>query len=235
MNIIPVIDYMRGQVVLAEKGDRAQYQPVYSALCKHSDIHSVLQDLLSFANFNTVYIADLDSIENQQLDYSIWHKVFEAYSSVQFWCDFGKQVSAWNDEMLDAENARPIVGSEVFTDIQDLADTLDKLKHLRPLLSLDYKNGKLLGPQELLSTFTAWPQDIIVLSLNRVGSADGPDIELIRHLQKQLPGYNLYAGGGIKNAKDIKQLQSSGICGTLLAKSLHTQSISAQEIAHFIG
>ena len=84
MNIIPVIDYMHGQVVLAENGDRARYQPVYSALCQHSDIHSVLRDLTSYANFNTVYIADLDSIENQQLNCSLWHQVFKTYSSIQF-------------------------------------------------------------------------------------------------------------------------------------------------------
>ena len=234
MNIIPVIDYMRGQVVLAEKGNRASYQPVYSELCKHSDIHSVLRNLMSLADFNTVYVADLDSIENQQLNYSLWQEIFDAYANIQFWCDFGRPVSSWNDTMANVLNARPIVGTEAFNNIQNLTDTLNNLKKFRPLLSLDFKNSKLLGPDKLLSTFTRWPKDVIILSLNRVGSASGPDIELIQALLKHFTDCNVYVGGGIKNADDLKKLQSSGISGTLLAKSLHTKSISAQEITHFI-
>ena len=234
MNIIPVIDYMHGQVVLAERGMRAKYQPIKSELCKKSDIHSVLKEILSLANFTTVYVADLDSIENQKLNHSLWKQLFNSYPNIQFWCDFGTCIARWGELMNNVPNARPVIGSESFRTIQDLNKTLHNIQDSRPLLSLDYKDGILVGPRNLLTDFAAWPQEVIILSLNRVGSSQGPDFQLIHSLLKRLAGYALYLGGGIRNTNDIRDLQLSGVAGVLLAKSLHLQSISAQDLANFI-
>lgn len=235
MKIIPVIDYMHGQVVMAEKGERKSYKPVASTLCDQSDLHSVIQGFLSLAKFNTIYIADLDSIQNQNLDPSLWPQIFSSYPKLNFWCDIGANVVTWNQIMNAAHNSRPIVGSESFNDLQDLADTLHAIRETRPVLSLDFKDGTLLGPQNLLKELQHWPEDIIVLSLNRVGSFAGPDYELIQKLGAQLPHANLYLGGGIRNINDIKQLQSVDISGVLLAKSLHTQAIDASQLASLIN
>lgn len=235
MKIIPVIDYMHGQVVLAEKGMRETYQAVNSELCKHADLHSVIKNLLSLANFNTIYIADLDSIENQNLNRSLWPQVFAAYPQLDFWCDIGAQVSSWNRIMNNTSNARPIISSESFNNLADLTTMLNDIKEARPLLSLDIKDGIPLGPQDLLSNFQHWPEEVIILSLNRVGSFAGPDYKLIQTLTAQLPGCKKYVGGGIRDASDISQLESQGISGALLAKSLHTQTISAEDLAKFTG
>ena len=233
MKIIPVIDYMHGQVVLAEKGMRDSYQAVNSKLCKHAELHSVIKNLLSLANFSIIYIADLDSIENQNLNLSLWPKIFATYPQLEFWCDIGAQVSSWNRIMNNTSNARPIVGSESFNNLTDLTSTLDDIKEARPLLSLDIQNGIPLGPQDLLSNFRRWPEDVIVLSLNRVGSFAGPDYKLIETLIAQLPDCKKYVGGGIRDVSDINRLESLGISGTLLAKSLHTQTVSAEDLAKF--
>ena len=233
MKIIPVIDHMHGQVVLAEKGNRSSYQPIKSKLCEQTDIESVLNVFLSLANFNTIYIADLDSIENRQLDFSFWAHIFSIYPTIQFWCDFGTQVSCWKNTKSDASNARPIIGSESFISVQTLTDTLHAVKHVQPLLSLDFRDGNLLGPRDLLTKFSLWTDEIIILSLSRVGSLTGPDFELIQTLQMQLPDCKLYTGGGVRSVSDIRRLRSSGVSGTLLAKSLHTKSISARELAEF--
>ena len=235
MNIIPVIDYMGGRVVLAENGMRENYRPVNSELCKQSDIHSVLQELIAFANFNTVYIADLDSIVNQQLDYSLWRHIFRSYPDIQFWCDFGTQVAAWDQIMATIENARPIIGSESFSNMHALNVAIERNKPFRPLLSLDFKDGTLMGPANLYSDIKYWPKEIIALSLNRVGSSTGPDYALIQKLQKQLPVHKLFVGGGVRHGGDLESLFAKKISGILLAKSIHTKSISATEIAEFIG
>lgn len=235
MKIIPVIDYMHGQVVLAEKGMRETYQAVNSELCKHADLHSVINNLLSLANFNTIYIADLDSIESQNLNHSLWPQVFADYPQLEFWCDIGAQVSSWNRIMHNTSNARPIVGSESFNNLADLTATLDDIKEARPLLSLDINDGIPLGPQDLLSNFRHWPEEVIILSLNRVGSFAGADYKLIEALTAQLPDCKKYVGGGIRDVNDINQLELLGISGALLAKSLHTQAVSAKDLARFTG
>lgn len=233
MKIIPVIDYMHGQVVLAEKGMRGSYQAVNSELCKHAELHSVIKKLLSLANFSIIYIADLDSIENQNLNLSLWPQIFATYPQLEFWCDIGAQVSAWNRIMNNTSNARPIVGSESFNNLADLTATIEDIKEARPLLSLDIKDGMPLGPRDLLSNFRHWPEEIIVLSLNRVGSFAGPDYNTIETLAAQLPDSKKYVGGGVRDVNDINQLESLGISGVLLAKSLHTQAVSAEDLAKF--
>ncbi len=62
MEIIPVIDVMKGRVVQAKGGVRAAYQPLQSQLTQQTDTIAVVADLLAYAPFKTLYMADLDAI-----------------------------------------------------------------------------------------------------------------------------------------------------------------------------
>ncbi len=235
MKIIPVIDYMQGSVVLAEKGDRSKYHPVKSKLCNNSNLNSVINNILSIANFSTIYIADLDSIEKQSSNKSWLPQICALYPEIEFWCDIGAHVSSWNSFMNNTVNARPIIGSESFSNTQKLTLALQEIKNFRPLLSIDINNGKPLGPIDLLTNFYRWPDEIIVLLLNRVGSAKGPDFSLIRSLVKQIPDCKLYVGGGTRNINDIQQLKLLGFSGVLVAKSLHEGTINSSDLAEIMN
>ena len=233
MKVIPVIDYMNGQVVLAEKGNRSNYLPVNSNLCEHSDVHGVIEKILSLASFSTIYIADLDSINQQALNIDLWQSIFTTYPDIEFWCDIGAQVNSWNLFVGNTSNVRPVIGSEAFTNLQELTTTLNALQNTNPLLSLDFNCKTLIGPNDILNNFFNWPEEIIVLTLNRVGSFDGPDIELLNRLKKRLVNCMIYAGGGVRNSEDLKKLKALGLSGVLIAKSLHTRTINSKDLACF--
>ena len=95
MNIIPVIDYLNGNVVLAKKGDRNEYMPVTSVLSSKSDINSIMSGILSLAEFKTIYIADLDGIENQQANLSLWSNISTQFPDIDFWIDLGSSINLW--------------------------------------------------------------------------------------------------------------------------------------------
>lgn len=230
MNIIPVIDYLQGNVVLAQQGNRSKYLPVTSKLCSGSDIATVLDSILSLNLFNTIYIADLDCIENDLLDKSLWPKICGRYPFIEFWIDIGNFSNSWKQIMQSSPNARPIVGSESFTTNIDLSETIHALKSFNPLLSIDIKFNTILGPNDLLTTFTDWPQDVIILPLNHVGSNNGPDVELIKKIQTILPKLSLFYGGGVRDINDLISLSKLNLSGALIANSLHNGNINSQNL-----
>ncbi len=222
MKIIPVIDYRQGNVVLAQRGNRDSYQPISSVLCDKSDINGVIESILTLAGFKTIYIADLDCIEKQQLDDTLWTSLCSQYPDIEFWIDLGRFGKQWDRIMSDISNARPVIGSESYTHIDELNTILDILNRYNPLLSIDIKNNEILGPASLLQKFSAWPNEVIILSLSHVGSNSGPNIACIQTISQHLINQNVFYGGGTRDINDIKQLEQLDIQGILVANSLHS-------------
>jgi len=222
MKIIPVIDYQQGNVVLAQMGNRESYQAISSVLCDKPDINSVIDGILTLAEFKTIYIADLDCIEKQQFDSTLWPTLCSIHPHVEFWIDLGNFSQQWDQVMNNITNARPVIGSESHTSIQSLNAILVALNRYRPLLSIDIKQSKILGPQQLLSKFNAWPDDVLILSLSHVGSNNGPDINSIEKISKHFSVQNIYYGGGTRDSDDVSELEKLNIKGVLVANSLHS-------------
>ena len=230
MKIIPVIDYKQGQVVLAKYGKRDEYQPVDSLLCDSSDIYNVIDAILTLADFKTIYIADLDCIEKQQLNSCLWTMLCQKYPTTEFWIDLGSLCNEWPKFMANICNARPVLGSESFETTKELNTSLKQLNAYNPLISIDIKMGEILGPESLLQSNELWPKDVIILAISRVGSDKGPDNKTISNLQAIMSNKNIYYGGGIRNTSDIQQLRNAHIQGVLLASILHNGKLTQQEI-----
>jgi phosphoribosylformimino-5-aminoimidazole carboxamide ribotide isomerase len=69
------------------------------------------------------------------------------------------------------------------------------------------------------------------MTLARVGSGAGPDIERLSHVRKHAGDRLVYAAGGVRNGNDLAALQRAGIAGALVASSLHDGTLTAAEIA----
>jgi phosphoribosylformimino-5-aminoimidazole carboxamide ribotide isomerase len=98
------------------------------------------------------------------------------------------------------------------------------------VLSLDFRDRQFLGPRELLTETDAWPAQVIVMSLARVGGISGPDLERIEHVRQLAGGRQLFAAGGVRDGEDITRLAESGAAGVLAASVLHKSAMAAQEI-----
>jgi phosphoribosylformimino-5-aminoimidazole carboxamide ribotide isomerase len=101
----------------------------------------------------------------------------------------------------------------------------------RVILSLDYRGDAFVGPSALLHDTQCWPSTVIVMTLARVGSAAGPDIERLARIKAQAGDRRIFAAGGVRNADDLAALAREGIAGALVATSLHNGALTGAQIA----
>jgi phosphoribosylformimino-5-aminoimidazole carboxamide ribotide isomerase len=127
--------------------------------------------------------------------------------------------------LLDLGVDRVVVGTETLSD----ADVLDRLPDA--VLSVDLYDGHLLSRDERLAGLSALDamarlhrpglREAIVLDLARVGTGTGPDVETIAALHAAFPDVAWLAGGGVRDAEDVRALADAGAAGALVATALH--------------
>jgi phosphoribosylformimino-5-aminoimidazole carboxamide ribotide isomerase len=225
MKIIPVIDLKDGVIVHARQGKRALYQPVNSGLCRSSDIYQVIRAFLSLYAFNTIYIADLNAITFQGDHEHLINKVLRRFPEITFWIDRGYQ--QYDGELKRPGNYVAVLGSESYRD-----ENLPEIKAFGSnfILSLDFSISEELGAKQLFSNHKYWPENIIIMTLDRVGSNGGPDLNRLNDLCSHYPDKNFVAAGGIRNKKDLIDLKEIGIKQALVASALHSGSLSRADI-----
>lgn len=227
MHIIPVIDIKQGQVVHAIKGQREQYQPIQSKLCNGSNPNNIVAAFLELYPFSVIYIADLDAIAGQGNNNEIINTIHNDYPQLTLWLDSG--ISTLEDiKNKNSLGIINVIGTETGINKDELL--LIKKQYRDSVLSLDYADGQLLGDASLLYSTDTWQNNIIVMSLNRIGSNYGPDLESIKTIKKLAPGKFIYAAGGISGFKDLKSLQQINVDGALIATALHSENLTNKEL-----
>lgn len=233
MEVIPVIDLKGGAVVRARLGMRATYAPLTTPLSRTSDPLDVVAGFLTIAPFRTIYAADLDAIASQG-GYDGGHDdclaaLAAAFPSVTFWIDSGigdlARARAW---LAQNPRARLVLGSESL----DSLACLDSLAgEERVILSLDFRDGQLLGPDGLYDAPRLWPAQIIVMSLDHVGAGSGPDTARLADAGARAPTAKFYAAGGVRGLSDLLRLNEAGICGALISTALHAGALPRVDLA----
>lgn len=224
MQIIPVIDLKGGIVVHAVGGDRQHYQAVHrhSILTSGSDIDAVLRGFLAMHAFGTFYIADIDAITGIGNHKTLIDKMVEQWPEIEFWIDSGSSLT----DLTPGNDKRKIV---IGTESQSGQPTLSEHDFI---LSLDFKQQLPAGDPAWFSDYRYWPEQVIVMTLNRVGSNLGPDFDKLAALRASNPDTRLIAAGGVRDARDLDRLQAIGIDAVLVATSLHTGAINARDLSN---
>ena len=224
MKLIPVIDLMHARVVTAKRGERHAYAPSDTPLCRSSNPFDVTSALLDLYPFDTLYIADLDAIRGQGSNLELIHNLCRDHPDIEYWVDDGLV-----EPQRLSRFARPVIGSESLPDM----DALSRLRTAMPapILSLDYLAERFSGPAGLQRQPEHWPEDVIVMTLSRVGTASGPDLSLLRRLAQLAPDTRFHAAGGVRDLSDLERLRAAGVSGVLLSTALHQGVIDRAAIA----
>jgi HisA/HisF family protein len=230
MEIIPVLDLMGGAVVRAHMGQRDQYRPIETPLSRTSAPVDVARGLMGVHPFRTLYVADLDAIGGGSGNDGALGGLRQALPGVTLWVDNGIADAARAEAWLGRDLGCLVVGSETQRDTSLVASLADEP---RAILSLDFRGSDFQGPPELLADPACWPARVIVMTLARVGSGAGPDLDRLTAIRAAAPDRALYAAGGVRNPGDLAALARLGVAGALVATALHDGRLAAVDVAGF--
>jgi len=218
MQIIPVIDIKGGIVVHAQGGNRDAYPPLKSVLTDSNDAMQVMHDMLSWYPFQQFYIADLDAIETAVHRPEFYRTLCQQFANVEIWLDAGITSEIDIQLYAEIEGLKLVIGSETLTTL----DLLDSYLNQSMILSIDRRNGRVLGHQQLMQRDALWTQKTIVMDLDVIGADKGPSYDWLKSLMQKRQDIAWYAAGGVRNQADLEKLQETKAAGVLIASALHT-------------
>lgn len=228
MDIIPALDLRGGIVVRARMGQRHQYRPLESQLTPTPDPVDVVRGLWSVYPFETFYIADLDAIMGTGDNDVALGRLTAEFPAAMFWVDNGVADLPAALSWLDARPGYLVVGSESQRD----TGLMRRLSaHDRVVLSLDFREQGFQGPPAFLDEVKSWPKRLIVMTLARVGSGAGPDLDRLCAIRDIAADRRIYAAGGVRDRADLAALKRAGVAGALVASSLHDGRLRGDDLA----
>jgi phosphoribosylformimino-5-aminoimidazole carboxamide ribotide isomerase len=234
MDVIPVIDVRHGVAVAAVRGQRADYQPLVTPLAVKSDPADIARGYATLFTFPLLYVADLDGIEGRGRNAGLASALAAAVPNTRLWIDDGTTATEAARRIAEQAQATVIIGSESLGGLDDVA-ALRVLPRDGYVLSLDFKDDRFAGPRQVLDGAQHWPDDVIVMTLARVGSGAGPDLARIAAIVARAGNRRVYAAGGVRNRADIEALHAAGAAGALIATALHTGTIKAGDLEEIAG
>ena len=146
------------------------------------------------------------------------------------------------ENVLNNGASKIIIGTETMKNFGFIEQISKKIPVDKIIISIDMKNKKLLSRSRIIKLMSPMKfikevndigiKKIILLELTKVGSQEGVDIDFLDKVNDKL---DIIVGGGIKNIKDIENLDEMGIYGVLIATSLHNGNITRKELRSWIG
>ena len=234
MDIIPVLDVARGQVVHAVEGKRTAYRPIETPLANSTEPADLARGLRALFPFRKIYVADLDGIEGRGRNKRLVPSLSQVLPHTEIWIDAGTGSRGAARAVLAAPIATLVVGSESLENARVWHDIVAEAP-LRTVLSLDFRGSEFMGPEALLDDPTLWPARVIVMTLDRVGSGGGPDVARLQQIASRAGSRRVYAAGGIRNRADLDRIRAAGAAGALVASALHAQKITAGDLKEIAG
>ena len=237
MRVIPVIDLKGGIAVHAVRGQRHLYEPLRGTLVDSPDALAVARAFKTRLGLDELYVADLDAIEAGRSPHCA---VAVLAREARVILDAGTGDAAAARAVVGLGVDGVVVGTETLSDVDALGRIRASLGDARVVLSLDLRAGRTLSrapalrnlePAEALRRLTAsGVHEVLVLDLARVGTGAGPDVDLLGDLHRRFPQLRLLAGGGVRDADDLRALRAQGAAGALVATALHTGAIGPDEL-----
>jgi phosphoribosylformimino-5-aminoimidazole carboxamide ribotide isomerase len=224
MKLIPVIDLMQGQVVRAVRGNRQAYQPIVSRLCDSSDPVTVAKILCAHCATRQLYVADLDALLGQPAQTAVLRLLLQSLPGLELWLDAGFASARAAEALRSALGAAgqqvvAVFGSESLASRVELERCFSGTSD--GVLSLDRRDGQRLDAAGCWDAPALWPKRVIVMTLERVGSDAGPDLDTLGEVRRKSPGTFIVGAGGIRDENDLDRARDAGAGAWLVASALH--------------
>jgi phosphoribosylformimino-5-aminoimidazole carboxamide ribotide isomerase len=242
MRVVPVLDVQGGLVVRGIAGRRNEYRPIVSRLTPSVFPVSVADAFRFHFSLTDLYVADLDAIAGSPPALPMVRDIVAR--GFRLWVDAG--VRDWSDAapLAEAGVAGIVVGLETLCGPYALHQIVGRLGVDRVVFSLDLNEGKPLGDRAGWQGLDAEKiaahaldlgvRRVIVLDLSRVGTGSGVGTEeLCQRLATAYPDAEIVAGGGVRDANDLRRFRQIGVRAVLVASALHDGRLRREDLDGF--
>lgn len=244
--MLGVVDLRGGFAVRARGGRRDNYLPIDRVAGESippGDATALKCQYLDRFGLSALYVADLDALEHHTPQHAVVRRI--AAVDVTLWLDAA--IASLDDAQraLVCGASRVIVGLETLPSFEVLESIVKAVGRERVVFSLDLRNGQpiattpelaLQSPQDLAARAAdAGVSAMLMLDLARVGSALGPDLELLARIKSGVSTLPLYAGGGVRNMGDVERLRRVGCDGALVATALLDGQITRRDLDLYLS
>lgn len=229
VELVPVFDLYRGQIVHAKGGNRSEYQPLVSRYSNGQGPFELITQIVSDYLPEQIYVADLDGIIHSQYAWDFYTKLIRLPCSI--WIDLGIQQAQQVRRLLDL-GCNVILGLESLTSPAHLQELVKEfisegsrirfsldLVQLQPKANPAWPNDPIVIAEQVFATGL---RNLLVLDLTQVGISQGISTHLLCQRMKALhPEWDIWTGGGICTWQDLQQLSQYGVSAGLVASSIH--------------
>jgi phosphoribosylformimino-5-aminoimidazole carboxamide ribotide isomerase len=243
--VIGVLDLLGGRAVHARGGRREHYAPVRAigdVFLEPGDALALARGYVDQLAITDLYLADLDAIAGRTSQDSTIASL--AHAGARLWIDAGVSSPDGARHVLGLGAVHVVVGLETLGSYESLNAICAAIGGERVIFSLDLRDGEPVvagdrihgEPPHVIAARAAdaGVGRVIVLDLARVGAGVGFDMELIARIRKSVPEVTLFAGGGVRDIRDIESLAAAGCDGALVATALLNGAITADEVRAII-
>lgn len=237
--IFPAIDLLGGQSVRLYKGD---YKKV--TIIDPSPAHQA--KAYEDAGVGALHLVDLDGAKaGKPINTNVIRAVRQAFTGI---LEIGGGIRDQEavDLYMDMGLDRIILGSVALKNPIITKALLAKHGGDRIVIGVDGFDGKVategwldqseVAMDALIGEMMAYgAKHFIVTDVDRDGTMQGANEDLLQALQHQFPQANIIASGGVRHVADIQSLQAKGIKDAVIGKALYEGTITLEEIAHING
>jgi len=244
MKILPVLDLMDGVVVHGVTGNRASYRPIKSLLTQETSPTGVAKALHETYGFLEFYLADLDGLQSRRIDVKAYRNLKQA--GFQVMVDAGVRQGHEASNLIASGVDAVVVALETNPSSELLDGLLEDFGPDRVVFSLDLRRGQPMGKMDTFNLndplqlairiINHGVRRMIVLDLEAVGSETGPaTLDLCRSIREVSSDTQIITGGGIRDGRDLYQLEQAGVDDVLMATALHNGSLNPDQIEKYIA
>jgi len=223
MKLIPAIDLKNGKVVKPNGNERESYCEINKNLAPSSEPVKFIEYILTQHNFNTIYIADLDSIENFIHNNILIENILKRFKKIKFLVDNGA-VKAENLNIINLKNFVQIIATETFEDYSFIKNNNFK----NYILSLDFKFKKIICKNEGYKKIS--PNKVICMDMDSISKQTGINNINIIETKKIYPNSEIIISGGIKNNNDIFELKKNKFNEVILMTAILQKNIEYKKL-----
>ncbi len=235
--IIPVIDILNSKAVHAIKGERSKYKILQSYLFNSSLPKEIIEIISKKFNFNTFYIADLDSIVNNNPNFKIIKEII-SLQRIKLIIDPGIK-NEEDIEVFSKLNIHNLIfGLETIQNFRVISSGIEIIGLNKLIVSIDMYGDKIFSNNLHFQNKKILPfinsinnlgvEKIILLDLKRVGTKIGGIPKLYNTIKRRFDG-KIFVGGGIRDIDDIKQLIEKDFAGVLVGTALYDGTITIED------